>query len=204
MILVRVRKMFRRATFYRAPKPRSDKERAENLIKFNVNNAQLASMVEELKRLPWLKRLLNSLMESAQNHGTLSDKQKSMVTSLYIDSCVISDADIQEQIECRKLILRLYEVIMFTGRSRAFIGSLAMQEHKYTSNQLKAIRVVANRFRVRLESVPELEKSAFDGWWYDREAAIKKAISAPEIVLDEAKNMDSQAIENLVDKLIGI
>jgi len=143
----------------------SEDEKIANLEKFKAKNPVLIDMLMEMKaRIPWFNTLISSLLSSIEHKGKLSDKQMSLVTSLYMDSCVISDETVVKQQKARKLCYRLSELNL--GDTRRFIVSLLTNtdNRMFTSRQILALEKVASRFRLKLATIPEIPADSFDGW----------------------------------------
>jgi len=143
----------------------SEGERTVNLEKFKAKNPVIIDMLTEMKaRIPWFNTLISSLLANIEYKGKLSDKQMSLVTSLYMDSCVISDEMIIEQQKARKLCYRLLELEL--GHTRKFVVSLLTNTDSrvFTTRQIQALKTVANRFSVRLGGVA-VPADSFDGWF---------------------------------------
>lgn len=142
-----------------------EEERRANLARFGDAFPRIVEMLEEIKsRLPWQRQLVASLTTYIEAKGELTPKQRSLVTSLYLDNCVKSDIDIQEQIDCRKLLLRLGQTKL--GKVEEFIRSVILYTYDkpFSPLQMKGVRNIAKRYHEQLESVPEVNESNFDGW----------------------------------------
>ena len=121
-------------------------------------------MLLEVKgRIPWQRNITSSLIGWIEKHGKLSDKQMSLISSLYADNCMRSDEDVAAQVECRKLCIRLMQL----GELQEFVQSVLDHTGEYplSARQMKAIRNVAAKKKKELESVPELDENTFDGWF---------------------------------------
>ncbi len=140
------------------------------VIKGSTNFGQYASkkprimemLLEVDKRIPWQRHLTQSMLKQIRIKGRLSAKQESLITSLYIDSCVVSDAEIQRQIECRKLCGRLKGCRL--GRLDRFITSVWLQTYqkRFSPAQMRAINNIAEKCQDKLDDVPELPPDAWD------------------------------------------
>jgi len=91
---------------YTVKMPSEDKQQ-ENLDKWIQANPNCWKLLEKNYRLPWAHAFLNSLVNQIKAKGKLSDKQKSAVTSIYADNCIISDRELARQLEARKMLARI-------------------------------------------------------------------------------------------------
>lgn len=110
------------------------------LGKYASNKPRIMEMLLEVnKRIPWQRYITNSLLKQIRNKGRLSPKQESLITSLYIDSCVISDATIRRQVECRNTCNRLRKCRL--GHTSKFIDSVYQQtfQRQFSPAQMRAI-----------------------------------------------------------------
>jgi hypothetical protein len=138
----------------------------KKIAEFKVTNGKLWDMITEIKeRMPWNKPLMESLQSNIGVKGELSDKQKALVMSIYIDCCVMSDSSIELQKETRKLGYRLMKCRL--GQMGAFVYSVMDKTNRYSlsAGQMRGINNVANRMREQLASIPELTDKTFDGWY---------------------------------------
>jgi len=136
-----------------------------DLAKFEDKHKRAAEMLLDVKnRLPWHRNITDSLIRQAERKGNLSDKQLSLITKLYLESCVRSDGDIKSQVECRKMCIRLSKLEL--GRTSDFIESVLEQTstRPFSPLQMKSVRKIA-KFSKQIESVPELDDNTFDGWY---------------------------------------
>lgn len=143
----------------------SDEKKAENLAKFETQNERLTEMMKELEeRNPWLKRTIQSIRGRAEERGNLTQKQKIYITSLYIDNCVRSDADIREQIVIRKLCYKLLDTHL--GKMRSFVLSVfdRTSHSPFSPAQIRAIRNIAKVSE--FAKIPEITDKNFDGWYF--------------------------------------
>lgn len=143
----------------------TDRENNPKFVEFRKNNPRVIEMLFEIKeRIPWQRELVNSLIEQIKFKGRLTDKQKSLVTSVYADSCMKSDKDIELQVEYRKLIFRLLETRL--GKVKVFVNSVMLNTTTKPLSllQMRAIRNVAEKNKVELANIAELNESNFDGW----------------------------------------
>jgi len=158
----------RRYTFVPVP-DFPEEEKKKNLAKFVKKHPRAMEMLEEIKeRIPWQRQFVGSLLVQVEQKGELSPKQRSLITSLYADCCIKSDADIREQVECRKLCLRLLETEL--GRMRDFVQSVAnfTYNRPFSPLQMRSIRNMAERKRKDLEHIPDFNEKNFDGWNFAR------------------------------------
>src|SRR3972149_2463022 len=73
-------------------------ERDANVSRFidSPEHKKLWERLEETeKRMPWCRQLVASLRGYAEFKGVMTDKQKSLATSLYLDCCMTTDDKIQ-------------------------------------------------------------------------------------------------------------
>lgn len=132
---------------------------------FNEKYPKTLEMLNEIKdRIPWQRGLVASLQGHIKRKGNLTPKQASLVTSLYLDNCVKSDGEIKQQVECRKLCLRLMECRL--GKTQDFVRSVASYtyDRPFSLAQMRCINKVATRKRKELSSIPEFDEHNFDGW----------------------------------------
>lgn len=129
-----------------------------------MNNKRTAEMLEEMRRLPWRKDVINSLNKQLKERGKLTDKQQSFITDMYLDNCVISDEEIKKQIELRKLCLRLIKCNL--GKIHGFVSSVIQftESRPFSSAQSNSIMKIAQRKRKELKTISEYTKETFDGW----------------------------------------
>lgn len=142
-----------------------EEEKQKNVAKFKEKHTRAIEMLEEMReRIPWQRQFLNSIYIQIEQKGDLSPKQRSLITSLYLDNCVRSDADIKEQVELRKVCLRLLEIKL--GRTRSFIQSVAnfTNNRPFSPLQMKSIRGVAEKRERVLSEIPDFTDDNFDGW----------------------------------------
>ncbi len=145
------------------------KDRDTEIEKFKATpeNATLWDRLLETKeRLPWTRQLVESLQRQVVSRGKLSDNQRSLATSLYIDTCITSDDKIFEQKEMRKLGYRLLTLNL--GRVQEFVSDIMFRtdSRAFTLGQMRAFQNIAKRQRLQLTKVPKLiEGETFDGWF---------------------------------------
>jgi len=136
-------------------------------FKAKPENATLWDRLDETKeRLPWIKSLVDSLQGQIIHKGTLTDKQRSLATSLYLDACMTSDDKVFEQQEARKLGYRL--MVLNLGRVQQFVSDIMYRTDKrpFTLGQITAFQNIAKRQREKLSKVPKLiDGETFDGWF---------------------------------------
>lgn len=145
----------------------SGKDKEDNLNKFfaSPEYKKLWDRLEETKqRLPWIRATVDSLEAYIEQTGTLTDKQKSFATSLYIDACVTSDDRLFEQVETRKLGYRLMDLEL--GRVRSLVIDIMFRTNTrpFSLGQMRAFNNIAKRQRVKLTQIPKLTDETFDGW----------------------------------------
>lgn len=129
-------------------------------------NKKLWERLHETRdRLPWLRGLIDSLTGTVESKGELTGKQKSLATSLYIDSCTMTDEKIAEQVKMRKVGYRL--MTLGLGRANKFIGDVMFRTNTRSLSlaQMRAMNDVAVRVRTELQKVPKLTDEDFDGWF---------------------------------------
>jgi len=163
-------------------------EREGNLKAFldTPEHKKLWERLEETeKRMPWCRQLVTSLRGYAEFKGKMTDKQKSLATSLYLDCCMTTDDKIQEQVNCRKLGYRLLELQL--GRTGDFLLDVMTRcdGRAFTGGQMRAIYNISTRVAHPLASIPELTDDSFDGWF-------KKLPKD-----DSEKNSHSQGLDSL-------
>lgn len=146
----------------------TEKEKITNRHVFeeDENNHNIIKFMSEVSsRMLWCKSLVDSLWLHIERRGFLSDAQKGLVTSLYIDNCAWTDNKIKEQQAARKLCYRLLECNL--GRSNNFIQDLFSRSEKwpFSNGQLRALYTVANRFRKQLDNISQIEDNRWDGWF---------------------------------------
>jgi hypothetical protein len=161
---MRYRKIYPRKTFRKI----TEEEKILNRNKFEEeeSNTNLIKFMNEISsRMLWNRTLIDSLWSHVDRKGCLSDAQMGLVTNLYIDNCAWSDSKIKEQQAARKLCYRLIECRL--GRSKSFIQDLfwKSENRPFSRGQLRALYNVANRFRVQLDHIPEIETDEWDGWF---------------------------------------
>ena len=144
------------------------KDREDNLKEFfsSPEHKKLWDRLEETKqRLPWTRSTIDSLRGYIENTGTLTDKQKSFATSLYIDACVTTDDRLFEQVETRKLGYRLMELEL--GRVHSLVYDIMdrTDSRPFSLGQARAFNNIAKRQRVKLTQIPKLTDETFDGWF---------------------------------------
>lgn len=136
----------------------------EGFVQFQKDNPRAVEMLEEMQRIPWRRDIVNSLMEQAKKKGKLSPKQLSLVTDLYLDNCMTSDADIARQVACRKLVFRLMKCRL--GRMVEFVHSVHdfTYNRPFTAAQMRAIQNIAKKKENELGEIKEYDETNFDGW----------------------------------------
>lgn len=145
------------------------KDKEDNLNKFfaSPEYKKLWDRLEETKqRLPWIHTTIDSLKAYIEQTGTLTDKQKSFATSLYIDACVTSDDRLFEQVEARKLGYRLMNLEL--GRVKGFVSDIMYKTNNrpFSLGQIRALNNIAKQQRVKLTQIPKLIDGVdFDGWF---------------------------------------
>jgi len=146
-------------------------DKVEAFINAAEQNKNLWTMLEDIEKIPWYKPVAENLKDYVRRKGRLSDKQKSYVTSMYLDYCVITDNEIEKQREARKLLWRMRtmesDAFTFKTWNRRFISSLWAQHKPYTFAQLDTLNKIATKYKLRLSRVPEVADEAFDGWNVD-------------------------------------
>jgi hypothetical protein len=144
-----------------------DRDTAINEFKSKPENATLWNRLNETKeRLPWVRYLVESLQSQIIHKGMLSDKQRSLATSLYLDACITTDDKIFEQREARKLGYRLMELNL--GRVQQLVSDIMYRtdSRAFTLAQIRAFQNIAKRQRLNLMKVPKLiDGETFDGWF---------------------------------------
>jgi len=128
-------------------------------------NTTLWNRLEETKEtLPWLRSLVNSLQTQAGAKGALSDKQRSLATSLYLDACITTNDKVFEQQEARKLGYRLMRLNL--GRVQQLVSDIMYrtESRPFSLAQIRAFQNIAQRQRVKLTQIPKLTSETFDGW----------------------------------------
>jgi hypothetical protein len=129
-------------------------------------NAKLWERLEETeKRLPWCRSLVASLRGYVEFKGKMTDKQKSLATSLYLDCCMTTDDKLEEQVNCRKLGYRLLELQL--GRTGDFVRDVMCRcdGRAFTGGQMRAFYNIAKRVAHPLANIPEINDEIFDGWF---------------------------------------
>jgi len=132
--------------------------------KYRQEKPRVVEMIAEIyDRIPWRRAVAKSLLEQIKYKGSLTPKQESFATSLYIDSCVMTDDEIRRQHECRKLAMRLLKTRL--GLVNEFIASVVNQTHSrsLSAAQMRGIQNIAARKKKELDNVPEIEPSQ-DDW----------------------------------------
>lgn len=135
----------------------------QNLEIFKQTNQRAWEMLEELKtRCPWRKGIVNSLVGYVEFKGQLTAKQLSLITDMYLDNCAMSDGDITEQVDCRKLCFKLMNTSL--GKMGKFIQSVLNQTgtRPFTQAQIRGVRKIANWKKEELSKINI--DSTFDGW----------------------------------------
>jgi len=158
------------------------KDKEDNLNKFFAvpEYKTLWDRLEETKqRLPWARSTVDSLKAYVEQKGTMTEKQKSFATSLYIDACVTTDDRLFEQVETRKLGYRLMELEL--GRVRSLVTDIMLKtdSRPFSLGQARAFNSIAKRQCVKLTQIPKLTDETFDGWFKIE----------PEIVVDKTNGM---------------
>ena len=144
------------------------KDKEDNLKKFfaTPEYKTLWDRLDETKqRLPWTRSTIDSLKTYVEQKGTMTEKQKSFATSLYIDACVTSDDRLFEQVETRKLGFRLMELEL--GRVRSLVLDIMDKANSrpFSLGQTRAFNSIAKRQCVKLTQIPKLTEETFDGWF---------------------------------------
>ena len=133
--------------------------------KFKVQYPRTVEMLDEIRnRIPWQRGLVDSLQRYLKRKGELTPKQASLVTSMYLDNCVQSDADIRLQVDCRKLALRLMDCRL--GKMMDFVRSVVSHTYnrQFSLAQMRSINKIGARMQKELSNIPELDERGFDGW----------------------------------------
>jgi len=159
------------------------KDKEDNLKKFfaSPENKKLWERLEETtQRLPWIKSLVDSLKSYAEQTGNLTEKQKSLATSIYIDACVTTDDRLFEQVEARKLGYRLMELEL--GRVRELVIDIMYRadNRPFSLGQIRALNNIAKRQRVKLTQIPKLTNETFDGWFLIEKTEMNKGLEDDE------------------------
>lgn len=158
------------------------KDKEDNLKKFfaSPEYKTLWNRLDETRqRLPWTRSTIDSLKNYIEEKGTLTDKQKSFATSLYIDACVTSDERLFEQVETRKLGYRLMELELGGVRSLVINIMSRVDSRPFSLGQARAFTSIAKRQCVKLTKIPKLTNETFDGWFKIE----------PEVVVDKSNGM---------------
>ncbi len=132
----------------------------DKIANFKQNNKELTTMLEELKKLPWHSFILNSLWQYVEAKGELTEKQRSLVTKLYLECCITSDSKIEEQREMRRLLYQLRTADV--GRKDMnFISSLLLfsERRPLTYRQVEVTKKMAKRYMKKMKEID------FDGWF---------------------------------------
>jgi hypothetical protein len=127
---------------------------------------KLWDRLDEVTRvMPWTIRIVESLRHRVKSIGNLTEKQKSLATKLFIDSCVMDEDRLAEQVATRKMCYRLNELDL--GKVKIFVENVLYQtdNRAFSSGQIRAINNIAKHARIKLEDVPELSSENFDGWY---------------------------------------
>ncbi len=138
------------------------------------NNQKLVAMMNEVfERLPWQRNVLESLNGSIERKGTLSEKQRAFILSMYMDCCVMSDERVAEQIAVRKICYRLLTLNL--GQAQAFVTSVLNRtdQRPFSAGQVRAITNIATRLKYSLAKVPDFTPEEFDGWFKKSEPIIR-------------------------------
>lgn len=144
----------------------ADKESNRKEFLALPENAKLwERLAETEQRLPWCRTLINSLRGYAEFKGKMTDKQRSLATSLYLDCCMTSDDKLIEQVATRKLGYRLMELQL--GRTNDFVRDVMFRcdNRAFTGGQMRAIQNIAKRVAHPLANIPEMTDDTFDGWF---------------------------------------
>ncbi len=147
----------------------SAQDRQTEIDKFKSipENATLWDRLVETKELlPWAKKLVESLQNQVVKKGHLTDAQRSLATSLYLDACITSEDKVFEQREARKLGYRL--MLCNLGRVQQFVEDIMFRtdSRAFTLGQMRALQNIANRQRTNLMKIPKLiDGETFDGWF---------------------------------------
>jgi len=160
----------------------SGKDIEDNLKNFTASpeHKKLLDRLEETKqRLPWSRSTVDSLRTYIEQHGELTDKQKSFATSLYIDACVTTDDKLFEQVETRKLGYRLMELELGRVTNLVYDIMLRADTRPFSLGQQRALKNIAKRQCVKLTQIPKLNEETFDGWFKIQ----------PEIAVDNPDGM---------------
>jgi len=159
------------------------KDREDSLKEFlaSPTNKKLWERLEETRqRLPWIGSLVDDLQSYAGKHGTLTDKQKSLATSIYIDACVTSDDKLFEQVETRKLGYRLLELGLSAAGKRFILDVMDRANSRpFSLGQIRAINDIAKRQCVKLTQISKLTDETFDGWF----------LIEPKVELDKSSGL---------------
>lgn len=142
----------------------SEEKQKENLDKFVEDNERLWDKFCEMENhIPWYGTILSSLKWQVQQKGQLTDKQKSLIMSLYVQATQYPDDFVEKQKEARKTLVKL-TAISCNRNTRDFILSLKTQSDKrpLSERQTKAVYKVAKKFN---EQLSEIMLTEFDGWF---------------------------------------
>ena len=140
--------------------------RNANRANFTKENPNAISMLEEIRgRIPWQRWKVDHLLSKIEKYSKLTAEELSKVTDMYLNCCATSDADIIEQVGCRKLCIRLLDTRL--GKVHRFVESVADNTSfwRFSPAQMRAIRNIAYLKRQELGEVPHLDESTFDGWY---------------------------------------
>jgi len=144
-------------------KSRFDKVHIESFLKSEINVAYWEKL-EAAKRLPWIVSTCASIQNYVRKNGVITPKQKTLIMTMYLESCVITDDEIQRQINTRKLCLQLTKMHGVTGH---FFASDVMG---YTHNRRFSVRqtaVIEDLYRINKDRIDDKTKFTdenFDGW----------------------------------------
>lgn len=149
----------------------SPEEGRDRFINSSKTNKRIVEMLEEINNgLPWAKEIVKSLNTFINTLGKISNKQKSLVTELYLQTCVTSEDTVKKQQHIRKLLYRLTKV-KYGSRSweKNFVTDLYFKRTKYPYSpaQISRVEKLAVTFRNQLANIPPVKEEAFDGWFVD-------------------------------------
>ena len=122
-------------------------------------------MLQELsERVPWNRQIITSLTDYIKRTGKLTDKQKSLVTSMYMDSCVMSDEFISDQIETRRLSSKIL-ICHINTKTSDFICSVLTKtfNRPFTLAQIRVIKKIVEQHETEISKITDFNEATW-GW----------------------------------------
>lgn len=149
---------------------------------FKLVEPEISTIIDQMEsRCPWYGGYTKRLWKEVANNGVLKPETRMDVMQKYIDTCVLSEDEIAEQVATRKLIIRLLRIkdwritIGYEDNqgnwhdqfdTREFLQSVYRNTefHPLSAKQIEVVQRISARNTERLARIPLLTDEEFDGW----------------------------------------